>query len=336
MFLWTYVPAVADDPDQEFVCFVYHRFGDDRYPSTSIPTDVFRQQLQHLRDTNVTVLSLSDALHRLDAGDLTGPTVVMTIDDGYASFRDAGLPVLLEFGMPATLFVSSASVGGGDMMTWDDLARLKEQGIELGNHTASHRYFLNLPTRARADTFRADVAAAQSQFQTHLGYRPALLSYPYGEFDQSMREVTRDLDFVAAVAQNSGVVSRRADRFGLPRFPMGGPFATLDGFVRKTRMRALPVVSPMQSVTEVGDTAAVELTLRVLSRGLQLSQAQCFVEGRRNCQLQVDDPGDTATLTVRADSLPSTRRVLSTITAPSASGDQWYWFSRVWVRPDRR
>ena len=35
---------------KEAACFVYHRFGDSRFPSTNIPLDDFERHLQYLKD----------------------------------------------------------------------------------------------------------------------------------------------------------------------------------------------------------------------------------------------------------------------------------------------
>ena len=324
---------------QEFVCFVYHRFGDGRYPSTNIAVDTFRGQLEFLRDEGFTVLTLGDALARLEAGSLAGPTVVLTIDDGYDSFRTGALPVLAQFGMPATLFVNTASVGGADMLNWDDLRELAAQGLEIGNHTTSHEYFLDLPVATRLQLFRDDVVAAQEVFVQRLSRAPALFSYPFGEYDPAMRTVIRDLGFSAAVAQHSGVVSVRADHHALPRFPMGGHYATIGGFIRKARMRALPVfgVEPESRVLRAPSSSAESgpwLTLQVASEGVRWSGVQCFVAGEPACSLQVEVTGDTARIRMRSDNLLRGRRAPYTITAPSLSGSAWHWFSHVWIRPD--
>jgi len=327
--LLTVSPGLAE----EFVCFVYHRFGDDRYPSTNIAVDAFRGQLEYLRDEGFTVLTLGDALVRLDAGSLGGPTAVLTVDDGYDSFRTGALPLLQEFGMPATLFVNTNSIGRRGMLDWDDLTELLAQGMEIGNHTATHDYFLDLPPAGRSLTFGEDVAQAQGTLTERLGQAPKLFSFPFGEYDPDMRASVERLGFAAAVAQNSGVVSSHADRFALPRFPMGGPYATVDGFKRKARMLALPVVAREPESPVVAGDSAPWLTLRVVREGISLRRAQCFVAGASACSLQVEADADTATLRVHGHEPLQGRRTLYTVTAPSTSGPGWHWFSHVWVRP---
>ena len=48
--------------EKEVVTFVYHRFGDDRFPSTNIAVADFESHLKWLRANNYQVLSLADAL----------------------------------------------------------------------------------------------------------------------------------------------------------------------------------------------------------------------------------------------------------------------------------
>ena len=122
-----------------FSCFIYHRFSERQAPSTSIDTAVFRQQLQTLRDQHYSVLTLGHALRLLDQErSLPRRSVVLTIDDGYASTWTGAVPVLREFGYPATLFVNSISIGKRGHMSWEQLDTLRAEGWEIGNHSATH------------------------------------------------------------------------------------------------------------------------------------------------------------------------------------------------------
>jgi peptidoglycan/xylan/chitin deacetylase (PgdA/CDA1 family) len=49
---------------------------------------------------------------------------VVTFDDGYADFHSAALPVLRAYGVPATLFVTTGTLGGGREFWWDELERV--------------------------------------------------------------------------------------------------------------------------------------------------------------------------------------------------------------------
>ena len=74
--------------------------------------------------------------------------------------------------MPATLFINTAGIGRRGMLDWEDLTRLVEQGMEIGNHTVSHDYFLDLTDAERQQEFATEVAAAQQTFVANMGVAP--------------------------------------------------------------------------------------------------------------------------------------------------------------------
>ncbi|PLY12648.1 MAG: chitin deacetylase, partial [Desulfuromonas sp.] len=111
--------------------FVYHRFGDARYPSTNIELKVFAAQLDYLIEQRIPVLPLSQVVTRLRRGaELPERYVVLTVDDGYASFLSGAMPLLRQRQLPVTLFVSSRSVGARGYLDWEQLRILQREGVE--------------------------------------------------------------------------------------------------------------------------------------------------------------------------------------------------------------
>ena len=75
----TPVLAVAAD---SAVVLMYHRFAEDKYPSTSIRLDQFDAQLEHLEENGSHVIPLADLLAAFSTGaDLPERAVVIPIDD---------------------------------------------------------------------------------------------------------------------------------------------------------------------------------------------------------------------------------------------------------------
>jgi peptidoglycan/xylan/chitin deacetylase (PgdA/CDA1 family) len=91
--------------------------------------------------------------------------VILTIDDAFRSFYSMVFPLLKKYGFKATLFVNTATIGSNDYSGWDELREMLEYGIELGNHTHSHAYFLNDPAETRQETFSNEVNLAQQIFR---------------------------------------------------------------------------------------------------------------------------------------------------------------------------
>ena len=316
-----------------FNCFVYHRFGDSRYPSTNISIEAFAQHLAFLKSQNYRVVTLGEAL-RLDANDTTHRrTVVITIDDAYTSFLDGAMPLLRKYGYKATLFVNSKTVGGASYLSWAQLKKLVEEGIEIGNHTHSHEQFMNRPIAQRAAAFRNDVLQCQKAIEERLGIKPTLFAYPYGEHGPLLRKVIKELGFKAAVAQNSGVANALDNRYALPRFPMGGNFASLAAFKEKATMHALPVreASPMGPVVN-GDPPP-SLKLAIDTGQVDLSRAQCFAQGGLQCGLSIEYTDSGAFIFLSANGKLRQRRTLYTLTAPGFKPGTWYWYSHLWLRP---
>lgn len=319
--------------------FVYHRFGDDRYPSTNVSVEVFRRQLELLRQGDYQVLSLGQVVKRLKAGEpLPELCAVLTIDDGYESFASGALPLLKQFGYPATLFVSTDSVGSPGYLGWEDLRRISAAGVEIGNHSAAHEHMAapraGEDPSAWRERMRADLTRAQAAFREHLGMDPRLFAYPYGEYSLPLMELLEELGFEAAATQHSGVVSPHSHLLALPRFPMGGSYATFEGFRDKLRMRALPVLKTEPKETVLRDDNPPWLTLTIDPHGdADLSRLSLFVRGRAESGI-VFDPEQPGVVRVRAASPLSARRTNYTLTAPAKSGGGWYWYSHLWIRPE--
>jgi peptidoglycan/xylan/chitin deacetylase (PgdA/CDA1 family) len=317
------------------VCFVFHRFGDDRYPTTNISTEVFREQLAYLKQNNFTVLSMGDAVDAIKNKDIIPPrTVVLTIDDAYRSFYENGLPILEEFGYPATLYINTANVGNPDFLSWKQILDSRQRGIEIGNHSNGHLHFLDIyPDEDRKSLFSVDLLAAERLFEEHLGYAPELFSYPYGEYDEMMEEVLIKAGFKSATAQYSGVLSTESDLFEVPRFPMGGPFATLKGFIQKSQMHPIYVISksPEQIVMQQ-NPPALEITIN--SNCIDVEHLQCFVNGELDCIIEMQEGPDFIRIRIISRDVLKGRRSLYTITAPAKDGKGWCWYSHVWVNTE--
>lgn len=261
--------------------------------------------------------------------------VVLTIDDGYESFYKNGLPLLKEFGFTATLFVNTATVGGGSYMSWEQLKECAAAGLEIGNHTHSHAYFLNMDENERYSSFRTEIERSQAVFAEKLQLRPRFFAYPFGEFDVQMKEIVKELGFDAALAQNSGVMHSQSDFFALPRFPMASAYAAAGQFASKARMKALRVTkrSPKDALVQASRSLP-SMEVEFDKEGLVPSSLQCFLQGAA-CTL--DWREDKGKIIVKASATgPLTRRrSLCTLTIQDEEG-AWHWFSHLWIDPSHK
>lgn len=328
-------PAVADQAN----VFVYHRFNDSRYPSTNVSGLDFRTQLELLQKQDFTVLALGEVVARLRQGPGLPPRcAVITIDDAYRSFLTEGWPLLRRYAYPATLFVSTDAVGGGDYLTWQELATLHEQGVEIGNHSASHGYLLDrLAGESEPDwnaRVSADIGRSQQAFRDHLGIVPELFAYPYGEFDPQLAALVKLAGFTAAFGQQSGVITADQDFYRLPRFPVGGDYGSLAEFRSKLFLKHLPVtvISPATTVITTQNPPVLSFTLGL--GGIAGDTLRCFVPGPAECTIRRVNEDEDLYEVVASRPLAG-RRSKYTVTAADARGRTWYWFSQLWVLTGR-
>ena len=314
--------------------FIYHRFGESRYPSTNISTEIFTQQLDYISALKIDIISLEEVANRLAKGEeLPEHAVSLCVDDAFRSFSEVGMPIFRRYNIPVTLFVNTDSVGTTGYLNWSELKQLAEEGVTIGNHTASHAYLIELKKDESLQEWekriKADIEKAQKQFKKHLGFKPTLFAYPYGEYSDRVVEIIESLGFKAAFAQQSGVIHDKSNRFILPRFPMGGPFATLKGFKNKLAMGPLVVNAEDPSDPIIGENPPV-LHFQIAGEPINAKRFNCFVQGDNQCSVKSDEKNGAGWYQIIAEKPLTGRRNKYTVTLLSAKG-QWLWYSHLWV-----
>lgn len=177
------IAAAADrvaPPPAGVTVLIYHRVGGGSNSEVDLDAAEFDRQLSHLAEHH-RVLSLTDALAHLAAGDLT-PATVITFDDGTADFPEVVVPFLERHRLPATLYVATRFVDeqvefpwGAPPATWAGLREAASTGlVTLGSHTHSHW----LLDRAAASTIADDLDRSIELLAEHTGAMPLHFAYP--------------------------------------------------------------------------------------------------------------------------------------------------------------
>ncbi len=324
-------PSFAAD---EAVVLMYHRFGEDRYPSTSIRVEQFEAQLDYLENNGYTVVPLADVVAAL-RGDTELPerAVAITVDDAYRSVYETGYPRLRAHGFPATVFVATDPVDRGQpgYMTWDQMREMAGHGVSFANHGSTHDSLIERrPNESRDDWLervRADVEKGDRRLSEELEPLAGVFAYPYGEYDEAVAALVTGSGTVA-FGQHSGAVGRSSDPRALPRFPMAESFADIDEFAVKVATRSLPVASvqPWDPVTG-SRRPRIEVTLAVTDA--RLERLTCFVSGQGEVAVEWLESGRRFAVAPATD-LPTGRNRVN-CTAPAATGGRFYWFSHPWV-----
>ena len=198
---------------------MYHRFGEDKYPSTNVRLEQFEEHLEILASGPYSVWPLDQIIANLQSGKpVPDRTVAITIDDAYLSVFEQAMPRLQARGFHATLFIATRPVDRNlrTYMNWDQIREWQAAGLGIGSQTQTHPHMHQETIEAN----RAEIAVSNERFLAELGIRPTLFAYPYGEYNLDVIELVKEAGFEAAFGQNSGVAHGYDGYFELPRFAM--------------------------------------------------------------------------------------------------------------------
>ena len=211
--------------DEGVLSIMYHRFDENKYPSTNIQMEVFLKQIQLIKDLNYSFIHPEDFEKNFNIPKKQ-KKILITVDDAFQSFYEVAWPFLKENRIPFILFVSTEPVGNRGYMTWEQIREVeKEKFAVIGHHSHSHEYLIDKTN----EDFEEDIETANRIFNEKIGYVPSLFSYPFGEYSEFMRNYISK-KFTYAFGQHSGVIDVNKEKFQLPRFPINENYGELKRF----------------------------------------------------------------------------------------------------------
>jgi peptidoglycan/xylan/chitin deacetylase (PgdA/CDA1 family) len=170
----------------------------------------FRRQIEALLAAGFEFMTLAQLARRADGG-IPGPGMAaITFDDGMRNNHAVAWPILREYGVPATVYVTTGFIGGtspwvgaggdGAMMDEPELRELVAAGWELGAHTLTHPDLSTLDYAA----CRREIEGSRDELAWIAGTRVETFAYPFGRYGSDAVAAARDCGLLAAVTTGSG------------------------------------------------------------------------------------------------------------------------------------
>ena len=224
------VPSVAASPkitkpvvDQtaQTIIFCYHLLVDKvRYPGTEITPAAFEAQMKELKDRGITVISMQDLLAwKRGEKNIPPRCAVITFDDGYKSQYEVAWPILKKYGYPFTMFIYTEGVrggalGGGGAITWEQLADMRDNGVDIEAHTATHQDLreghaitlvgqgvkktrTKLTGAAYEQWLQNEVVGSKQLLEQRLGIKVNCFAVPFGNYNEHVKEMARNAGYEA-------------------------------------------------------------------------------------------------------------------------------------------
>ena len=228
--------SISDNiEDKGIIVLMYHRFEENKYPSTNIKIADFVKHLNLIKKKQINFVNPNNFEKNL-LDRKKEKKILLTIDDGFKSFYDQAWPILKKNKIPFILFVNTREVGTKGYMNWDQIKEIsKEKFAHIGNHSYSHEYLVDMSNQEIIN----DINRATISFKNNLGNNSVFFSYPFGEYSNNFKTIIKDLGFKYAFGQHSGVVDETKDFYELPRFPINEAYGEIKRF--ETILKTIPL-----------------------------------------------------------------------------------------------
>jgi peptidoglycan/xylan/chitin deacetylase (PgdA/CDA1 family) len=211
---------VVDQTAQTLI-FCYHGLVDKvRFPGTQITPAAFEGQMKELKDRGITVIGMQDLLAwKRGEKNIPPRCAVITFDDGLKSQYEVAWPIMKRFGYTFTMFIYTEGVrgglfGGGEAITWEQLGDMRDNGIDIQAHSATHQDLreghpvtIREPdgkkvrkrlTGPEYEQFlQNELVGCKQLLEQRLGIRVNCFAVPYGFYNQHVKEIARNAGYEA-------------------------------------------------------------------------------------------------------------------------------------------
>ncbi len=202
---------------------MYHHIDplDGTEPADTLEWTVSPQQfvahLNLLEELGAHVVSLGEAVDYLQRGEPLPPRpVVLTFDDGNPCAYENAVPVLRERGLTATFFVCPAYIGDFNVLSWEQLRSLVEDGFTIGAHGYEHvKVHALSPAEAEVQ-----FGLAKRRLEEETGAQVEFFAYPFGWFSRRAAAQLAAYGYRAALTINPWGYQKPADLMYLNRIRM--------------------------------------------------------------------------------------------------------------------
>jgi poly-beta-1,6-N-acetyl-D-glucosamine N-deacetylase PgaB len=225
--------------------------------SLSVSIEDLVKHFSWLRDNDYQVISISDVIAAQNNGtSLPARSVVLSFDDGYASFHTHILPLLKLFKYPATLAIvggwieapvsstieyESDRVDPAKFMSWAQIRDCADSGlVEVASHTFNlhHGEIANpqgnkqpaITTRVYKkntqqyeseenyrERIRIDLKRNSDLIESRLGKRPRVVVWPYGAYTASASAIASELGMPVGLTLGTGLNDATASTAAINR-----------------------------------------------------------------------------------------------------------------------
>ncbi len=229
---------VAIDQTAQVIVYGYHRFVNQvRRPDTEITPQMFEQQMQELKNRGISVIGMQDFLAwKRGEKNIPPRSAVITFDDGWKSQYEVAWSIMKKFGYPFTLFIYTEGVrgghfGGGEAITWEQLAEMRDAGVDIQAHTETHQDLRKpydkvakkkLSPPEYEQWLQNEEGRCKETLEQRLGIKVNCFAVPYGFYNQHVKDVAKGAGYEAMFTVYGQPITYRSTMDSLGRYLIEG------------------------------------------------------------------------------------------------------------------
>jgi peptidoglycan/xylan/chitin deacetylase (PgdA/CDA1 family) len=209
-------------------------------PAYSLSVAQFSEQMEYLYENGYKTLSLNKLIDYPSSN--REKNVVITFDDGWENNYTNAFPILMKWGLTATIFVIIGCIGRPRYVDWNQLEEMNKEGISIQSHTSSHRPLSILET----DEIMCELEGSKKSIENHLGTRVDLLSVPHGMINRKVIDIARAVGYRAICTSEPGFSHLYGDPPAiLKRINISDrcEISTFEKIIQAKRMLILPLIA---------------------------------------------------------------------------------------------
>jgi len=190
-------------PSKGLRILLYHSIGTelphDVY-GISLKSDAFEKHMAALKNfMGAVITNLSNS----DFGE-NALRVAVTFDDGYRDNLTIAAPILLKYGVPFTVFITTSFVRKSSpfYLSCKDLKELScLEGVTIGSHGVTHAHL----AQCSDEELRRELKDSRSFLEDIIGKPVRSLSYPHGSVDRRVRDAAGEAGYETGCCSLFGV-----------------------------------------------------------------------------------------------------------------------------------
>lgn len=217
-----------------FIILMYHMISErrsERERKYACPPPRFAKHMRFLHDKGFNLITLDAVQKYLDGGVSIPPRCVsVTLDDGFRDNYENAFPILGEYSIPATIFLTTGFVGSTnasmesrgfprrEMLSWREVAEMNKAGVCFGAHTMTHPRLPEMPTEQAHN----EISESKRIIEDRLACSVDFFAYPYGLFTDETQALVKEAGFSLACSTRSGFNNCHTDPYALHRIEVNG------------------------------------------------------------------------------------------------------------------